>query len=123
MQEEKLEPYLGTEALKRGYFLLYYGQSGAKSYTECSYLPFKPIHELQGYFSSPSCLSSWAVLLVLTAHWMWGGEGTWPMSSERVPGMAKGPVSDVSICSGGLCHMPTFAKPLKDLEFMVKGDV
>ena len=88
--------------------------------TECSYLPFKPIHELQGYFSSPSCLSSWAVLLVLMAHWMWGGEGTWAMSSERVPGMAKGPVSDVSICSGGLCHMPTFAKPLKDLEFMLE---
>ena len=43
------------------------------------------------------------------------------MSSERVPGMAKGPVSDVSICSGELCHVPTFAKPLK--EFMVKGDV
>lgn len=26
------------------------------------------------------------------------------MSSERVAGMAKGLVSDVSICSGGLCH-------------------
>ena len=39
------------------------------------------------------------------------GEGTRAMSSERVAGMAKGLVSDVSICSGGLCHVPTFAKP------------
>lgn len=55
-QEENLEPCLGTEALKETLLFVTMARVEQRA-TECSYLPSKPIHELQGYFSSPSCLA------------------------------------------------------------------